>query len=190
MTRISFRSDKDGGIEQMAGSDERANVSSRSDSRAYYASRDNRKSFALLWSDESTAAGDYVAYIKNESITDVMVISHVSLNSELAATFEMVEVTGTAAGGTSSTLACNNRANPLVAQATARAADTSTVSGLTDVVELDHANCGAAGHEEFRSGDTIRIGGGGAIAIKVPVVASGPSITKGAVFVYFEESTQ
>ena len=190
MATLDFRDEVTNSKSQMGGSDERGNVSSRSDSREYYASRDNRKSFVLRWNDASTAAGDYVAYIQNDSDTDIMVISHASLNAELDTTFQFEEVSGTATGGTSSTLVCNNRANPRVAQATARTADTTTVAGLTTVVDMDSANCKAGGHEELRTGDVIRIGGGQAIALKAPVVASGPSITAGALFVFFEKGEQ
>ena len=55
---ISYQNDATGSDERARGSDNRLNVSSRSDSRSYYNSRDNSAAFSLSWDDTSSAAGD------------------------------------------------------------------------------------------------------------------------------------
>ena len=96
---IQYTSDRTGSVEKMQGSDGRANVSSRSDSRGYYNSRDEGQAFAIPFDFQSATAGEYGAYVKNTSSTGkTLVISGIGANSVEASRIKLWFVTGTAAG--------------------------------------------------------------------------------------------
>jgi len=184
---IEFTSDKTGGTERAQGSDQRFNVSSRADSRAYYNSRDESLAFTLTWQDASTETGDYVLYWQNTDTTGkVFVVDAIGLNSQYDTDFELWTVTGTGGGGTSATPVCLNRATPKTAQANAFTAVTSTVTVGAEEHRIDIASCVAGGHEEFRLVDRLRIGQDQAIAIKCDLIATSPGKTHGVVFGYYE----
>ena len=182
---IQYSSDKTGSLEKAAGSDNRFNVSSRQDSRGYYNSRDESLAFSLVWDDASSAAADFIIYWKNTDTTGkVLVISAVGLNSEQASSFKLHIVTGTAAAGSTITPLCLNRSTPKTAQATAMEAAGTAITGLTTAGTVDHANCGADGHEELRLDDRLRIGQDQAVAIEYEQGTTGR--TWGVIFGYYE----
>lgn len=184
---VEFTSDKSGGTEKAQGSDQRLNVSSRSDSRSYYNSRDQSLAFSLTWQDASTATGDYVLYWQNTDTTGkVFVVDSVGLNSQYAADFELWTVTGTGGGGTAATPVCLNRSSPKAAQANAFTAVSATVTIGAEEHRVDIVSVVALGHEEFRLDDRLRIGQDGAIAIKCDLIATSPGKTHGVVFGYYE----
>jgi len=184
---IEFTSDKSGSIEKCQGSDQRFNVSSRSDSRAYYNSRDKSQCFALTWQDASTATGDYVLYWQNTDTTGkVLVVDSIGFNSQYDADLELWTVTGTGGGGTAATPVCLNRAQPKTAQANCFTAVSSTVTIGAEEFRVDIASSKAGGHEEFRLRDRLRIGQDQAIAIKCDLIATSPGKTHGVVFGYYE----
>ena len=186
MTKIFVASDVTGAEEQVGGSNNRMNVSSRADSRSYYNSRDRQSAYSLVWSDITTEAGDFVAYWKNTDTTGKhLVIDACGLNSTLAADFQLVEVTGTAAGGTETTPTCLNRAAPRVAQATAWTAASGPITGLAAGVIIDHAGVTITGHDEFRLDDRLRIGQDGAVAIRC-LNSTGTGRSWGVIFGYYE----
>lgn len=184
---VEYVSDQGSGVEKTKGSDGRLNVSARTDERRYYSSRDDSQAFSLTWQDASTATGDYVLYWQNTA-TDGrhLVIDAIGLNSQYAADFELWVVTGTAAGGVATAPVCMNRAVPKSAAATARTADSSTVSGLTEVVRVDIVTVGARGHEEFRLADTLRLGQDQALAVKCDLTDTSPGKTHGVCFGFYE----
>ncbi len=184
-TRINYSNDGSGATEEVAGSDKRMNVSARTDSRIYYNSRDEQEAFVLPWDDASSEAGDEVLYWKNDNVLGKhLVITAVNVNSELAASFKLHSVTGTAAGGAAATPACLNRAAPKAAAATARTAVSSPITGLTSDVELDHVSVGVDGHAEMHVFDAVRLGQDGAISIEYEQGATGR--TWGSVVGYYE----
>lgn len=164
---IQYTSDSTGSLEKAQGSDNRFNVSSRSDGRAYYNSRENSRTFSLVWDDASSAAGDMILYWKNTDTTGKhLVIASIGLNSELACSFKLHLVTGTAASGSTTTPFCLNQSAPKTAAATAMEAAGTAITGLTSTAVIDHVACGADGHEEFRLNDRLRLGQDQAIAIE------------------------
>ena len=186
MPEITFTSDKSGSTEKMEGSDNRANVSSRTDSRSYYNSRDQSNAFSLVWDDASSAAGDMIVYWKNTDTTGKqLVIDSIGCNGTQASSFKLHVVTGTAAAGTSVLPFCLNRATPKSAQATAMEAAGTAITGLTSVGVVDHAGITATGHEELRLDDRLRIGQDGAIAIEYEQGTTGR--TWGVIFGYYED---
>lgn len=183
--KIQFTSDVTGSEEQTRGSDGRLNVSSRTDSRSYYNSRDESQAFSLVWDDASSEAGDMIVYWKNTDTTGKsLVIDSVGLNSENASSFKLHVVTGTAAAGPTIIPLCLNRATPKSAQATAMEAAGTAITGLSSVGVVDHASVPADGHEEFRIDDRLRIGQDQAIAVELEQGTTGR--TWGVVFGYYE----
>ena len=181
-----FTSDKTGGLEKMRGSDGRANVSSRQDSRGYYNSRDESEAFSLTWDDASSAAGDFIVYWKNTSTDKDLVISSVGLNADTNVLYEMNFVSGTAAGTTATPTNLNAKSDN---DAPATAFNTAVVTGLTKVAEIDHAYVLAGGHEELRLGDRVRLGQNDAIAIKIEVSFGGVGSaihSSGVIFGFYE----
>lgn len=187
MARIQYTNDENLSEQFVQGSDGRLNVSARSDSRSYYNSRDEQQTYSLVWADASTATGDHVLYWKNTDTTGKhLVISDIGMNSQYRADFQLLVVTGSATGGTAATPACLNRAAPKVANATALTAVTAPVTNLTTDVIIDHVSVDVGGHDEFHLEDRLRIGQGGAIAIKCLLIDTSPGLTWGVVYGYYE----
>ena len=185
--RIGFISDKTQGTSETKGSDGRLNVSSRSDSRAYYNSRDESEAFSLVWKDASTETGDYILYWQNTDVTGrELVIEAIGINSAAAGDFEVHIVTGTAAGGSAATPVCLNRAAPKAAQSNALTAAAAPVTGLTLDQLIDTATCSARGHEEFRLNERLRIGQNQAVAIFCDLADTSPMTSRGVVYGYYE----
>lgn len=187
---IDFRSDSSGGDERAQGSDNRLNVSSRSDGRGYYNSRDASESYTLPFSDLNCTTGDVVVYLRNDkSDGKHMVIRSASINSDTAVGFEFVTLTGTAAGGAVNATPVNMNQAGVARTATATAvtvveSDVSPISGLVVGVEIDHLAVVAGGHGEFLFQDQLRLGQDQAIGI---VAKSGTAVSAfGTIFFYFE----
>jgi hypothetical protein len=172
MPRIQYINVDNGTFQEAHGSGNRLNVSSRSDSRAYYNSRDLGRSFSLVFDHQSAAAGEFSAYWKNTSTNDrELVITHIGLNALQSARVKLHFVTGTAAGGTSASPLNTNKSKTAEAEATARlAAAGDAITGLSSVGVVDFVavpgNGTVSGHEEFRIGDVFRLGQGDALAIE------------------------
>ena len=183
--KIQFTSDASGSEEQMQGSDGRANVSARSDSRSYYSSRDSSQTFSLVFDDSSSEAGDMIVYWKNTDTTGKhLVIDSAGLNAANASSFKLHIVTGTAAAGATVAPLCLNRSTPKTAQATAMEAAGTAITGLTSIGVVDHAGVTAGGHQEFRLDDRLRIGQDQAIAIEYEQGTTGR--TWGVLFGFYE----
>jgi len=186
MTTINFKSDKTGAQEIAEGSDQRLNVSSRTDSRRYYMSRDFSDAYSAVWDDASSAANDEIFYLKNTDANGrALVVSAIGLNSEQACSFKLHLVTGTVASGTTVTPVCLNRQTVKAAAATCEEAAGTALTGLTSAGVVDHASVTVDGHEEFRLDDTLRLGQEDAISIEYEQGTTGR--TWGVVFFYYED---
>jgi len=186
--KIEFKNDKTRALEEMEGSDGRANVSSRSDRRSYYNSRDEGRTYSLPFDFQSAESGEYAVYWKNTDTNGRdLVIDSVGLNSVLFARLKLHYVTGDAAGGTSVTPTNLNKSSGNDAAATAMEGGSaaSGITGLTSVSVIDFVGVPAAGHEEMRLSDRLRLGQGDAIAIEVDEVASASDVF-GVIFGYYE----
>jgi len=189
--RIQYIDDVNGNFQEAHGSDGRLNVSSRTDERIYYNSRDKSQSYSLVFDDAACSAGDFNVVLFNTStIGQHLVIHSVGVNSLAVASFKLHQVTGTAATGAVSATPMNlNRAkasnSASVTASTVVNSDSSPISGITSSGVLDHASVAASGHEEFRIADTIRLGQDQGIAIEMD---SGANATRvfGVIFFYFE----
>ena len=190
MARIQFIERTSGNQGEVQGSDSRLDVSSRSDGRGYYNSRDESESYSLVFDDANATALDFVVYLKNDKTDGKhLVIRSASVNGEVTSKFSMLTVTGTAGGGTTATPVNLNFAG-VARSATATAlttADSSAtpMSGLTADQEIDHVQVLAGGHEEFRFQDQVRLGQDQAVAIRMDA-GTADSQVFGVIFFFFE----
>jgi len=182
----SYSNDKTGSDERAKGSDNRGNVSSRSDSRSYYNSRDQGLTFSVVFDFQSAAAGEYGAYWKNDSTSKELVIDSIGVNSVEATRIKLWRVTGTAAGGTTVTPTNLNFTKSHLAEATAMegASAATGITGLTTVSIIDFVYVTATGHEEFRLDDRLRLGQGDAIALEYDEGTDGD--VSGVIFGFYE----
>lgn len=188
MARIDYKNDVTRALEEAEGSDGRLNVSSRSDSRGYYNSRDEEKCFSVPFDFQSAASGEFAAYIKNTSSVDELVLSDIGLNAAVASRVKLWFVSGTAAGGTTVTATNLNRSSSKDAEASAMEGNSAAtgITGLTAEALIDFEVVGANGHGTFETGDRIRLGQNDAIALEVDETAGGDMF--GVIYLYFEKA--
>jgi hypothetical protein len=140
----------------------RLNVSSRSDERIYYISRDNGDSYTAT-SVDTAAAGEYNFYFKNTSTSKKFYITGFNLGSAELAIFKIATVTGTAAG--SSIVPVNlNRTSGNVADA--ECFGNAAVTGLTEETLLEVVSVPADNSKEVTLHDSLVLGQGDAVAIE------------------------
>lgn len=180
-----------GADEEPKGSDGRLNVSSRSDSRGYYNSRDKGLCFSVVFNMTLCADDEFFAYWRNASPDKTLVISAIGVNAGEACNIKLHFVTGTAASGTELTPVNLNKASsksaPDDSVVMAMEGNTTTpISGLTTAGTIDYLGITAAnGHEEFRLGDRVRLGQNDAIALEGEDIATTTPIW-GVMFGYYE----
>ena len=76
----------------------RMDVSSRSDERIYYISRDNGDAYSVVSADAPSTAGEYNFYFKNDSATQKFYVNSITLGAADLAVWKISKVTGTASG--------------------------------------------------------------------------------------------
>ena len=175
-TEIQYNSDNGGSVQKAQGSDGRLNVSSRSDGRAYYNSRDLGQSYSGVYEMTDATAGEFVAYLKNTSTTGkTLVVESIGVNSVEAAHFKLWFVTGTAAGGTTTTATNLNRSSSNAATVIGMEGGSAAtgITGLTEAGLIDLVYTQATGHQEFRLRDRLRLGQNDAIAIEYDTGTTG-----------------
>lgn len=187
MPEIKYQNDETGADERARGSDNRVNVSSRADDRAYYNSRDEGQTYSIVFDFQSATAGEFAAYFKNDStIGKSFVIAGVGFNSVEASRIKLHFVTGTAAGGTLLTPTNLNGSSSNSATSTAMEGGSAAtgITGLTSSGLIDFAYAQATGHQEFRLRDRLRLGQNDAIAVEYDEGTTGDF--SGVIFGYFE----
>jgi len=184
---LEATSDVTGSKEPIFGSDNRINVSSRSDARSYYNSRDEKQAFSLSWDDASTATGDYVAYWQNTNANGkVLVIEGFELGSQYGSDWQLQEVTGTGGGGSAATAVCLNREAPKSAPANCFTAVSSTVTIGAISTILTHPSISARNGRYIELHDKIRLGQNGAVALQCILTDTSPGLTQGTIYGYYE----
>lgn len=167
MATIDYKNDKTRAHEQMEGSDGRANVSSRSDSRAYYNSRDQKQTYSVTFDHQSAVAGEFSVYVENTSKTLDLVISEAVINSVEFSRVKMWFVSGTAAGGTELTPTNLNKGSSNDSDSLCRQGDSGdSITGLTTIGQIALHYIPAANSGEISLHDTVRLGQNDAIAIQ------------------------
>ena len=190
MARIQYIDDVLGNFQETHGSDSRLNVSSRSDGRGYYNSRDESESYSLLFDDANATALDFVVYLKNDKTDGKhLVLECITVNAEVNMKVSLHTVTGTAGGGTAQAPVNLNFAG--VAKTSTSTALTTADSGITPMTgltvdkEIDHVNILANGHEEFNFKDQVRLGQDQAVAVRMDA-GTNDSQLFGVIYYFFE----
>lgn len=181
MTQIKYQDDVTFALAMTRGSDGRLNVSSRSDERIYYNSRDEGQTYVWTSTDGAAAAGEYIIYIKNTSASKNLIIKEVILSPGVDMTFKIALVTGTpsSTGITGYNL---NRNSANVAAATAHG--DAAVDNLTptQVIRIEQVLALTTADIEFH--DALQLGQNDAIAIEGDVNAGG--VLHAQIIGYFE----
>ncbi len=156
MPRIQYLNDENGSFQEAHGSDSRLNVSSRSDSRIFYISRDNGQAYVLRIEDDDAAANDLVAYLRNDSKDKRLYVTDIHVGSENGATFKFAFGDAVAATGTIVTPVNMNRSSSNDADVTALG--NGAVGGVGASTFFATVRVGAGEFEEFDTKDAIILG--------------------------------
>jgi hypothetical protein len=183
---INIENDVTGAQETMKGSDSRANVSSRSDERIYYNSRDVEQTYCFPFIFNTAASTEYAAYLKNTSTTKELVIRALEIDGEVATRFQLDEVTGTASGTAVTPKNMNLDSGNDAACTAVEGLNAGTgITGLTaDGVALGTKWVVATGSGIIDTHDAIRLGQNDAVALQVLETAGGD--VSGNFIFYFE----
>lgn len=171
MSRIQYVNDETGSFQEAHGSDSRLNVSSRSDSRVFYVSRDNGQAYVLRIEDDDAVANDLIAYLRNDSKDKRLYITDIHLSSENAATFKLAFGDATAATGTSVTPVNLNKSSSNDADVTALG--NGAVGGVAADTFFSTVRVGAGGFEEWESKDALILGQNDSIVIEYDTGTTG-----------------
>ena len=151
----------------------RGNMSAQTNPRIFYSSRDDEKAYnAIMDSDYSATAGDYVFYFKNDSQTDNIFVKHIEFHSVQDAKWRVWEVTGTAAAGTTITPSNLNLSSGLQHPAVCMGGG-ATITGLTvgKQVGTHRTEAGSAGNMTYE--DSLILGPGKAVMIEYDTGTTG-----------------
>ncbi len=188
---IRYSDDKGRGLADVQGSDGRLNVSSRSDARSYYNSRDEGLTFAVPFAVTLMATDeDFVAW-RNASDDKELVISHA-----LISVFEPVDIkwhvgTGTPAAGTTIVPVNMNqgsgRSAPTdSAESVMMGTTTTPLTGLTSTGVVAHRGILAIQESVFHDfHDEIRLGQNDTFFGELED-ASTPGYVRGTLYGYYE----
>lgn len=171
MPRIQYINDETGSFQETHGSDSRLNVSSRSDSRIFYVSRDNGQAYVLRMEDDDAAANDLLAYLRNDSKDKRLFVTDIHLSSENAATFKIAFGDSTAATGTSVTPVNLNRSSSNDADVTGLGG--AAVGGVTASTFFATIRVDANGFEEWSAQDALILGQNDNIVIEYDTGSTG-----------------
>ena len=185
MSRIQYIDDEGGNFQEVHGSDSRFNVSSRSNDREFYVSRDEGQAYVMVSTDNTIAVGSYLAYWKNTSPDKNLHILDITVNATAASQWQITTVTGTAAAGSgTSTLAPANLNRTSNNDAAAAVFHSGHVTGLTQEAIYYHNQLPTNGHHDENFFGALILGQNDAVAVKYVAGARG---TGGAIiFGYYE----
>ncbi len=189
--KIEYSDDRGRGLSEVQGSDGRLNVSTRSDSRAYYNSRDTQLTFALSFLMTLADTGEHFVAWRNASDDKDLVIRHLDV-----AVFEPVDLkwhigTGTPAAGTIITPVNMNQgaSRPAPTDAAVSAMEGTTTTPLTGLTSAGVVNFHSilsiqdSVHVEFD--DVVRLGPNGVFFGEMEA-ASTPGFVQGTITGYYE----
>lgn len=181
MTQIQFPGDVSGAIQITHGSDGRLNVSSRSDERIYYNSRDKGQTYVWSSFDNGAAVGEYTIYVQNTSATLNLIIKEIVLSPGVAMTFKIATVTGTPTSAAITGFNLNRNSGNAAA---ANARGNALVDDLTEEQVLRVVMVGVLSTEHVEFHDALQLGQNDAIAVECDVNAGG--LVYMQIFGYFE----
>lgn len=189
---IRYSDDKGAGLAEVHGSDGRLNVSSRSDSRAYYNSRDAHLTFAVPFLVTLMDAAEVFVAWRNASDDKELVVSAVTLALFEAGDNEWHVGTGTPAAGTTIVPVNMNQGSARSAptdgsESVMMGTATTPVTGMTSSGVVSRQNIGVVEEDrvvEFR--DTVRLGQNDAFFGKLGAGISTPGFVRGTIYGYYE----
>lgn len=148
----------------------RLNVSSKSQARSFYISRDDGLTFNLISTDAGAAAGDLIFYLKNTSSTRNIHLDRIEYHSANAAVWKVWQVTGTGSG----TAITPSNLN-LTSSKTAEAAGlgNGAITGLTTGDQMGTHRNGADGHGDMTFEGALILGPNDAIAVEYDTGTTG-----------------
>ena len=145
--RIQYIDDVGGNFQETHGSDSRLNVSSRTDARSYYNSRDEGQCYSLVFTHPTAADTEYSFFLQNTSTTKTLVVSTVSVSSDDILECGLFMASGTATNGVTITPTNLNATSSKAATATALGDE----SGESGFAGGPHAAQGAAPPHQLSS---------------------------------------
>lgn len=170
MTQIQYPNDVTGSIQIVHGSDGRLNVSSRSDERIFYVSRDRGQAYSIRSFDAAAAVDEYSLYFKNTSTDKNFYVKSIDLSPGVDMTFKISTVTGTAAGTPITPVNLNlSSGNAAEASVFGNAA----VTNLTEASVLDTHQVLALTSTVVDFNDALILGQNDNIAVECDVNAGG-----------------
>lgn len=159
----------------------RLNVSSKTNPRTFYASRDEGQTYNAISIDSSADAGDYIWYLKNTSATRNLYIKHLEFHSQNATKWAVYEVTGTPVG-TSITPSNLNLGSSNLAETDCYG--NGAITGLTNVKLVGTHRNDALGEGEMSYEDALILAPNSAIAVQYVNGTTGEAEIDG--FFHFE----
>lgn len=162
---------------------QRGNVSAKTRDRSFYANRDDAKAFVAVYDDITAASGDHIAYLKNTSKTDNLMINRIEAASVEIAKFKVWGCTGTAASGDLISSSQLNRSSKLSADATVMTGDTA-ITGLTVDDALGIMRTEANGESKEDYDGVVLLGPGDAIVIEYDTGTTGACTV--SIFFWYE----
>jgi len=148
----------------------RLNVSSRSDGRMHYISRDNGDAYTTT-SIDTTAADEYNFYFKNTSTTQKFYVSSITLGCAVLSIFKISTVTGIGAGASAIPIPNLNRLSGNTADATVLG--NAAVTGLTEEAIIEVVSILADDSKTIKFYDAFILGQNDAFAVEYDVGAGG-----------------
>lgn len=187
MAHIEYINDVTGSFQQAFGSDNRLNVSSRSDERAYYNSRDEEQCYTLVWTHLAATDAEESFYIKNNSTTLTLVVSSIGINCDTADTRFTLSFTDAAATNGTAVVPTNlNRHSSNAADGTFLHSAGGTAITVTPGDLIDFVHVANDAHVEMRLSDRVRLGQNDAIVLQFTENSGGTADAGGVVFFYYE----
>lgn len=152
-------------------STQRGNVSAKTAPRAMYSARNDGLSFSAVYTF-TAAAGEHVAYLKNDSSTRNIFVGDISFGAVETVLWKIWFATGTAAAGETVTPTATNKSKNIPAEAVAMAGDTA-ITGLTAIGPVSIRRSAAASTEEEHFDGSLLLGPGDAIVVEYDTGTSG-----------------
>jgi hypothetical protein len=174
------------GYEASVSDVNRLNVSSKSQNRIFYISRDSGEAFNLVSTDSGATAGEYILYLQNTSTTKNMYVDRIEYHSANAALWKLWTVTGTAAGSSALTPTNLNRTSSKVAEATARG--DGAITGLTAGAQLATHRNAADGEGQMEFQGALILGPNDAIAVEYDTGTTGAAEVD--IFFWYESASR
>jgi len=175
---------KGSGKKMSVSSTQRGNVSAKTATRQFYASRDDGLAYNVVYDPMTVAAGEYSAYLKNTSTTRNMFIADIEFHAVENVKWKIWNVSGTAASGTTITATELNLSKGITAEASAMHGDT-TITGLTQIAQVGSHRSQALSDSGMNFGGALILGPGDAIAIEYDTGTTG--ICSHDIFIWFED---